>query len=57
MLEVAILDVKPGLSHDFEATFTLAQVLISSMKGYVSHQLQNASRSLTGTSCWSIGNP
>ena len=40
VLEVAILDVKPGLSHDFETAFTLAQVLISSMKGYVSHQLQ-----------------
>ena len=40
VLEVAILDVKPGLCHYFEAAFTLAQALISSMKGYVSHQLQ-----------------
>jgi heme-degrading monooxygenase HmoA len=40
VLEVAILDVKPGLSDDFEAVFTQAQMIISSMKGYVSHQLQ-----------------
>ena len=40
VLEVAILDVKPGLSDDFEAAFTQAQMIISSMKGYVSHQLQ-----------------
>ncbi len=40
VLEVAILDVKPGLSYEFEAAFTQAQAIISSMKGYVSHQLQ-----------------
>ena len=40
VLEVAILDVKPGLSDDFEASFTQAQMIISPMKGYVSHQLQ-----------------
>jgi len=40
VLDVAILDVKPGLSGDFEAVFTQAQMVISSMKGYVSHQLQ-----------------
>ena len=40
VLEVAILDVKPGQSHDFESAFTQAQAIISSMNGYVSHQLQ-----------------
>ena len=40
VLEVAILDVKPGRSHDFEAAFSQAQAIISSMNGYLSHQLQ-----------------
>ena len=40
VLEVAILDVKPGQSQEFEAAFGQAQTIISSMKGYVSHQLQ-----------------
>ena len=41
ILEVAILDVKPGRETEFEATFEKAQKIISSMHGYVSHQLQN----------------
>jgi heme-degrading monooxygenase HmoA len=41
VLEVAILDVKPGQEQAFEAAFANAQVIISSMQGYVSHQLQN----------------
>ena len=40
VLEVAILDVKPGLKQQFEASFDCAQKIISSMHGYVSHQLQ-----------------
>ncbi len=40
VLEVAFLDVKPGRSHEFEDAFIQAQAIISSMKGYVSHQLQ-----------------
>ena len=40
VMEVAILDVKPDLSHDFEAAFTQDQTIIASMAGYVSHQLQ-----------------
>ncbi len=40
VLEVAILDIKPGQSQDFETAFGQAQAIISSMKGYVSHQLQ-----------------
>ena len=42
VLEVAILDVKPGQSQEFEAAFGQAQSIISSMKGYVSHQLQKS---------------
>ena len=40
VLEVAVLDVKPGQSNDFEAAFHRAQTIISSMEGYISHQLQ-----------------
>lgn len=40
ILEVAILDVKPGRESEFERAFGKAQYIISSMKGYVSHQLQ-----------------
>jgi heme-degrading monooxygenase HmoA len=40
ILEVAILDVKPGQERDFESAFATAQDIISSMPGYVSHQLQ-----------------
>lgn len=40
ILEVAILDVKPSRAGDFEQAFNQAQIIISSMQGYVSHQLQ-----------------
>ena len=40
VLEVAVLDVKPGQSRDFEAAFGQAQTILSSMEGYISHQLQ-----------------
>lgn len=40
ILEVALLDVKPGQTAEFETAFGQAQAIISSMKGYVSHQLQ-----------------
>ena len=40
ILEVAILDVKIGQEKDFEQTFQQAQAIISSMDGYISHQLQ-----------------
>ncbi len=41
ILEVAILDIKRGLEQEFEAAFAKAQIIISSMDGYASHQLQN----------------
>jgi len=40
ILEVAVLDVKPGQEIEFEAAFLKAQKIISGMKGYISHQLQ-----------------
>jgi heme-degrading monooxygenase HmoA len=41
ILEVAILDVKKGRESDFEVAFTQAREIISSMPGYISHDLQN----------------
>ena len=40
ILEVAPLQVKAGQEGEFEATFVQAQRIISSMVGYVSHDLQ-----------------
>lgn len=40
VLEVAILDVKPGHEAAFEAAFRQASAIISGMPGYLSHQLQ-----------------
>jgi heme-degrading monooxygenase HmoA len=41
MLEVAILNIIPGKKAEFEAAFRAASAIISSMEGYVSHQLQH----------------
>ena len=40
ILEVATLDVKPNQEDEFEDAFSKAQLIISSMLGYSSHQLQ-----------------
>ena len=40
ILEVAILNIKPGLEKQFEADFDKAGKYISSIKGYVSHSLR-----------------
>ena len=40
ILEIATLQIKPGQTADFEAAFSRAQSIISSMSGYVSHELQ-----------------
>lgn len=40
ILEVATLNVKKGLSGDFEVNFRKAERIISSMKGYISHNLK-----------------
>jgi heme-degrading monooxygenase HmoA len=41
ILEVAILEVSPGQERDFEAAFAQASSIISSMNGYISHELQH----------------
>ncbi|WP_223066164.1 antibiotic biosynthesis monooxygenase family protein [Paenibacillus caui] len=40
ILEVAILHVIPGQSLEFEDHFKQASKIISSMKGYINHELQ-----------------
>jgi len=40
ILEVAILDVKPNQEQEFEKAFIEAQKIITSINGYISHQLQ-----------------
>ena len=40
ILEVALLDIKPGETELFETAFQQAQCIISSMAGYGGHQLQ-----------------
>ena len=40
ILEVAILDVIPDKTAEFEASFQIAQEIISSANGWIGHQLQ-----------------
>lgn len=40
ILEVAILNIKPGMSRQFEVAFVEAAQIIASTKGYISHNLQ-----------------
>ena len=40
ILEVAILNVKVGCEVSFEADFRKAQLFISAIEGYISHELQ-----------------
>ena len=40
ILEVAFLNVRGGQTEAFEEAFSLAQEIMSTMPGYVSHQLQ-----------------
>lgn len=40
ILEVAVLNVRPGLEPDFESAFARASPIIAGMPGHVSHQLQ-----------------
>ena len=39
VLEVAVLQIKEGLSGQFEQAFARAEKIISSMKGYISHEI------------------
>ena len=41
ILEVAILDVLPGRSAEFETAFARSQHIISAMPGYLSHELRS----------------
>jgi heme-degrading monooxygenase HmoA len=41
ILEVAILNIKPGLAADFEAAFELAATIIIASPGYIAHELQH----------------
>lgn len=40
ILEIAMLDVKPGQQAQFEQAFARAQSIIAGTHGYISHQLQ-----------------
>ncbi len=40
ILEVAVLNIRPGLSTEFEQSFAQAQSIISSMPGYVRHEVR-----------------
>jgi heme-degrading monooxygenase HmoA len=40
ILEVAILNVRPGKATEFEAAFKQAEKIIKQSKGYIDHQLQ-----------------
>ena len=40
ILEVATLDVRPGLESEFETAFDEARNIIASKKGYISHELR-----------------
>ncbi|MCA9838960.1 MAG: antibiotic biosynthesis monooxygenase [Trueperaceae bacterium] len=40
ILELALLDVKPGQTKAFEKAFSKAETIISGMKGYLNHDLQ-----------------
>lgn len=41
ILEAAMLQVKPGLTAQFEESFRQASPLISSIEGYLGHELQH----------------
>ena len=41
VLEIAMLQVKPGQTAEFEAAFAKAQLIISSMPGHITHELQH----------------
>ena len=40
VLEIAILNIRPGQTAEFEAAFAQAQRILSGMQGYVRHELQ-----------------
>lgn len=40
IIEVAMLQIKPGMESEYEEAFQKASMIVSSMKGYLSHELQ-----------------
>lgn len=40
ILEVAVLNVRPGMAEEFESAFKTASAIIAAMPGYGSHELQ-----------------
>jgi heme-degrading monooxygenase HmoA len=42
ILEIAMLDVRPGQEEEFEGAFLEASSIISSMSGYIEHELQRS---------------
>ena len=40
ILEIALLQIRPGLTDEFEAAFAQAQRIIAAMPGHVRHDLQ-----------------
>ena len=40
ILEAAVLNIKPNLESEFEAAFRQASKIISSMNGFIGHELQ-----------------
>lgn len=40
ILEVAILNIVPGKSSEFESAFNEAQKIIASIPGYIKHEVQ-----------------
>lgn len=40
VLEVAVLNIKTGLSQEFETAFSKAEKIIGSMKGYIAHEMK-----------------
>jgi heme-degrading monooxygenase HmoA len=42
VLEIAVLNVRPGLGDEFEVAFQQASPIIASTPGYISHELQRS---------------
>lgn len=40
VLEVAVLNVRPGQGREFESAFATAQQILARMSGYISHELR-----------------
>jgi heme-degrading monooxygenase HmoA len=40
VLEVLVVQIKPGTMNDFESDFRKASKFLTTMKGYISHELQ-----------------